>query len=47
MSVPPWDAGFLAAALDEGGGLDEATARKRFERSKARLARLAKDEGLL
>jgi RNA polymerase sigma-70 factor, ECF subfamily len=37
----------IAATLDEGGALDEATARKRFERSKARLARLAKDEGLL
>jgi RNA polymerase sigma-70 factor (ECF subfamily) len=37
----------IAATLDEGGGVDEATARKRFERAKARLARLAKTEGLL
>ena len=37
----------IAATLDEGSGLDEAAARKRFERAKARLAKLAKDEGLL
>jgi RNA polymerase sigma-70 factor (ECF subfamily) len=37
----------VVATLDDAGGLDEATARKRFERAKARLARLAKDEGLL
>jgi hypothetical protein len=37
----------IAVTLDEGGGLDEATARKRFERAKARLAQLAKDKGLL
>jgi RNA polymerase sigma-70 factor (ECF subfamily) len=37
----------IAVTIDEDGGLDEATARKRFERAKARLARLAKEEGLL
>lgn len=37
----------IAATLGEGEGLEEVTVRKRFERAKARLARLAKDEGLL
>ena len=37
----------IASTLGEGDGLDEVTVRKRFERAKARLARLAKDEGLL
>lgn len=37
----------IAATLGEGGGVDEATARKRFERAKTRLAKLAKAEGLL
>ncbi len=37
----------IAATLGTGEGLDEATVRKRFERAKARLARLARSEGLL
>jgi RNA polymerase sigma-70 factor (ECF subfamily) len=32
---------------DEGASLDEAALRKRFERLKAKLARLARDEGLV
>ncbi len=36
----------IGATLD-GGPVDEATVRKRFERAKARLAKLAKAEGLL
>jgi RNA polymerase sigma-70 factor (ECF subfamily) len=37
----------IAATLGEGESVDEGTARKRFERAKGRLARLAKAEGLL
>jgi RNA polymerase sigma-70 factor (ECF subfamily) len=47
-----FDRGFswseVAEALSEGGqAVDEATLRKRFERLKKRLRRLAIDEGLL
>ena len=37
----------IAATLGESEGIEEVTVRKRFERAKARLARLAKAEGLL
>lgn len=37
----------IAATLEEAENVDEATARKRFERAKGRLARLAKADGLL
>ncbi len=37
----------IAGTLGDGEPLDEATVRKRFERAKARLAKLAKAEGLI
>lgn len=39
--------GDIASTLGEGEAVDEVTVRKRFERAKGRLARLAKAEGLL